>query len=235
MRWIFFLIPGLLLASRAVAQENEAEKLFRALEKKVRAAKSLEVVFEGSGTGGDIKAKFKGKLLVGDGNRFRIETEAAVDGKKNHSLLASDGKLVYSKGVSSATWLAHAENTARVRAYFARGGFSATGDCLDPESGVADLDKALAPADFKLGAKEKIGGKDAQVVECMLTVAKKGGASETRKMALWIDPKTQLPLQRRLEFKEGNPGVTVTLVETYPTFTLDAKIDAKAFALPKSD
>ena len=45
MRWIF-LVPGLLLAAPAAAQENEAEKLFRTMEKKVRAAKSLEVVFE---------------------------------------------------------------------------------------------------------------------------------------------------------------------------------------------
>jgi outer membrane lipoprotein-sorting protein len=229
MRWIS-LATALLFAGPVAAQENEAEKLFRAMEKKVRAANSLEAAIEG-----DVKdAKFKGKLLVGDGNRFRLETEADVDGNKHHHMLASDGKVVYSKGVSSASWPARPENADRMRAFFARGGLVACGDCLDPESGVADLDKAFAPADFKLGAKEKIGGKDAQLIECTLTVAKKGGKSETVKMAVWIDTQTQLPLKRRLDAKEGKE-MAVTVSETYTTFTLDAKIDAKAFELPKSD
>jgi outer membrane lipoprotein-sorting protein len=231
MRWIF-LVSGLLLAAPAAAQENEAEKLFRTMEKKVRAAKSLEVVLEGTATQGDGKdVKWKGKLLVGDGNRFRMETEADADGKKHQSLLASDGKLVYSKGVSSATWPAHAENAERVRAFFARAGLSACSEAIDPESGIADLDKAFAAADFKLGAKEKIAGKDAQLIEYTLTVAKKGGKRETVKMAVWIDAQTQLPLKRRLDGKEGD--MTITVVETYSTLTLDAKIDAKVFELPK--
>jgi hypothetical protein len=51
MRWLLTLALLALMTWPTAAQENEAEKLFRELEQKVRAAKTLEVRFDSIMTG----------------------------------------------------------------------------------------------------------------------------------------------------------------------------------------
>jgi outer membrane lipoprotein-sorting protein len=49
-------------------------------------------------------------------------------------------------------------------------------------------------------------------------------------MKLWVDTQTNLPV--KLAMTGGQAGVS-ELTETYSEFTLDAKVDAKIFQLPK--
>src|SRR5947207_2029348 len=67
MRWIAALIVGLSLALPAFAQENEAEKLYRAFEKTIAKAKAFSVTFDASGHG---SLAAKGKLTIAAGNRL---------------------------------------------------------------------------------------------------------------------------------------------------------------------
>jgi hypothetical protein len=48
---------------------------------------------------------------------------------------------------------------------------------------------------------------------------------------LWIDLKTKLPVKRQYAFTEN--GETVRSFEIYASLTVDGKLDAKTFDLPK--
>lgn len=60
MRYVFSVLQLLALLPVAAAQDNEAEKLFRDMEKKILAAKSFEVTFDLQLE----KKKTKGSLLL---------------------------------------------------------------------------------------------------------------------------------------------------------------------------
>jgi hypothetical protein len=51
------------------------------------------------------------------------------------------------------------------------------------------------------------------------------------KVSVWIDTATQLPVKREILAQEK--GEEVRLSESYGTFTVDGKTDAKEFVLPK--
>jgi len=85
---------------------------------------------------------------------------------------------------------------------------------------------------FKLGKKEKIGKRDTQVIEYKLTL--ENTPKEAAKLALseqlWLDVETNLPLKRVLT---GKLDKEFTYTEIYSEFTLNPKVDAKLFELPK--
>lgn len=235
----FSVFAVLILATPALAQQNEAEKLLRAMEAKVRAAKSLEIAFEGDGASGAFK--FKGKFLLGEGNRLRVEVEIDADKKKQRSLLICDGKTLLNREEGSGRDKildTRADAAGRFCAFFTRGGVfegaRAFGDEA-PTSPPKDStpEERMSITDIKLGDKVKIGSKEAQVVHYHLTVFKNAAnvRESESKMAVWIDTKTHLPLRREVEVKADKR--TLTTVETYSTITLDAKMDAKVFELPK--
>src|SRR6185312_1967464 len=76
MRWLA-LIVLILAAAPAGAQEGEAKKLFRAMEKKILAAQSLVVEFNSQNTVDDKKLKFtvKGTIYIAAGNKTRLDLE----------------------------------------------------------------------------------------------------------------------------------------------------------------
>jgi hypothetical protein len=81
--------------------------------------------------------------------------------------------------------------------------------------------------DFKAGAAEKVGGRQAKVLRYRFGKGGKGDAEIT----LWIDAESGLPLKRVF----FNPvGVFQgRIIETYSEFNLNPRIDGKAFELPK--
>ena len=81
--------------------------------------------------------------------------------------------------------------------------------------------------DFKAGAAEKVGERQAKVLRYRFGKGGKGDAE----IALWIDAENGLPLKRVF----SNPiGVFQgRFTETYSEFTLAPKIAEKAFELPK--
>src|SRR5262249_8223786 len=106
MRYALSLLLLLALIRLALAQENEAEKLFRDVEKKVRAAKAFQVAvtIEAKGNAKDRVGDFKGSLLVTNDNKARLKISGDDFGEGRNWQMFSNGKQVrlkpYSLGVS---------------------------------------------------------------------------------------------------------------------------------------
>jgi hypothetical protein len=89
---------------------------------------------------------------------------------------------------------------------------------IDPET-------FIRVSDFKAGPAEKVGGRDAKVVSFTAKIADKDNA----KVTLWLDAQTSLPLKRLIVPEKDNVRIT----ETYTEFSLDPKVEARTFELPK--
>lgn len=85
---------------------------------------------------------------------------------------------------------------------------------------------------FKLGKKEKLDGRDTQIIECEMTVEGVSVNGTSITTAVWLDAKTILPIKRVTSIDKG-AGDKFTMTETYTTLTLNKNIDAKKFELPK--
>jgi len=93
------------------------------------------------------------------------------------------------------------------------------------EEKEVDLDKDAPVTNFKLGSKEMVGDKTAQVVTYQLDFQ---GTSAN--MSVWIDAKTHLPLKRVVAADQD--GQMHRITETYSTFVIDPKLDPKLFEIP---
>jgi outer membrane lipoprotein-sorting protein len=236
MRQLSLLIVTLLVVP-AAAQENDAEKLFRAMEKKIRAAKSFQMDFEGEVSAGTAKMTVKGKAAFAEKNNCRIEATNEVNGKEGKTLIVADGKTFY--------WQPPKDNTpAQTRqvvdidqenwqGFIARCGVLSSAQSFyfvkQPKAGESfDIGTIVSVTDFKLGTKEKVGGKETQIVQFTATIAK-----DAMKATVWIDPQTQLPVKFALEGTAKAGGRSILITETYSNFTVDSKLDAKTFEIPK--
>jgi len=166
------------LAVPAFGQENEAEKLYRAMEKKVQPAKSLKVVWETEvleGGKGGKSEKVKGVGHLAEGNKTRFEIEGTFTGIAMKSLLVSDGKQMIVKqtvdgkkeepnGGPRATPASLNINAAAILTRASALQSSSWIGFGDPGAFDA-IDKKLPASAFKLGPKERIGERETQVVE----------------------------------------------------------------------
>src|ERR1700678_3512610 len=91
MRWLLTFALLVLAAWPAAAQENEAEKLFRAMEKKLLAAKTLQIRFDSSVTIPPQTGSLKGTLMLGEGDKFRLEFGGEPFGVEGKTTVVSDG------------------------------------------------------------------------------------------------------------------------------------------------
>jgi outer membrane lipoprotein-sorting protein len=94
---------------------------------------------------------------------------------------------------------------------------------IDPDTPAS----RMTVHDFKAGAAQKVGEREARVVRYRCG---KGGRDDAE-ITLWIDAKNGLPLRRVFSNPKGVFAVRIT--ETYSEFKLDPKVDGKAFELPK--
>ena len=93
----------------------------------------------------------------------------------------------------------------------------------EKEPGLDDMFKV---SDFVLGKKEKVGEREAQVIDYKLVMDNRDTAETT----IWIDTETKLPLKRVLSSKNANESLRIT--ETY-RIRVNGKIDGKKFELLK--
>jgi outer membrane lipoprotein-sorting protein len=230
MRWLLVLVV-LCLAGPASAQENDAEKLYRAMEKKLRAAKSLHVAFDGEQKRDAEIETLKGKIDFAQGNKARFEAEVNISGKSQRVLAVSDGKVTYGKEGDKAASVEPNRNAPldqKLPGMLARGGVVFVLNSFDLGiSDPFDLDKQLPIKNMKLGVKENVGKRSAQAVEYEF----REGGDRMWKASVWIDTQTQLPLKRLLVqvLVQG----TYRFTETYSAFTVDGKVDPKLFEIPK--
>src|SRR6266487_4650333 len=90
-------------AGPVAAQEKEAEKLFRSMEKKVHAAKTLRLRYDATITDSDGKKwTVKGTLILGEGDKFRVEIEGKLFGEAVKGTQVSDGTDMSSTGANDS-------------------------------------------------------------------------------------------------------------------------------------
>jgi len=211
----------------AGGEGNEAENMYRDLEKRVTQAKTVRVAFEGRLMNGAKEAgHLKGVITLGEENRARLEFKGQVNEKDLTLEMTSDGKKL--KAVATPPGKETEEPLpenygATVRTGLARVGPTAGLLLAHPNlqgKEEKDLDKLLRPSDFKVGANVKVAGRDARVLEYQVTPTGAGPMT----LKLWLDAKTRLPLKRELrDEKEG-----FRIVETYSEFKLGAASGTKS-------
>jgi outer membrane lipoprotein-sorting protein len=234
MKCMATLACGLLAAallSPALAQDNEAKKLFLAMEKKIAEAKAFKVavVIDTKGETKDMVGSYKGFLVLTEDNKARLQVSGVDFGEVRRWEMVSNGKQLklrpFSLGVpetakDEATLPApktlHRDLVRRISSL---GVFLNLGPALSAVGMEAAILGKLDISNFKAGAAEIVGGRDAQVVRYKI---KNNDAAFT----VWIDTKTLLPLKRVIQTKRMG-----TITETYKELTLDPKIEAGAFEL----
>ena len=232
MRWTLLILLVLVFAVRG-GEGNEAEKLYRGLEKKIGKAKALHLAFASKlMKGANEVGHFKGSIALMEGNKARIEVKGSTEGNDISLKLVSDGKnlkiTANPPGKESELPLPKRFG-ANVRTGLSRVGPSMgmvmVGGGGDKEG--PDFDKLFRPSDFKLGANTKVAGRDARTIQYKVTISGK----ETASVKLWLDAKTLLPLKR--EITGEKQGESMRILESYSEFKLGKKGGGKSSAPPK--
>src|SRR5262245_47799855 len=100
MRYVLSVLLWSVPLPVALAQDNEAEKLFRDMEKKILAAKSFQITFDYQIE--DLTRKKRttnGILLLAKDNKARLKISGYFGGKRDAPFeLVSDGKQLKIKG-----------------------------------------------------------------------------------------------------------------------------------------
>jgi len=225
MRWLALFVL-VLAPAPARAQEGDAEKLYRAMEKKVLAVKSLALEFNTEVTLDDKKVfAVKGSIYVAAGNKIRLEGDLTGGAK---ILSVTNGESIYEKVGDKILDKPDAPRKSKALVgTIAR--FGAAAALMEKKLGTFDPDKDYPVKNFKLGIKEMVGKRDAQIVQYQ--VEEKSGKLSTEVVSVWIDTKTQLPLKRAMVNEV--PGKQVfRSTEIYSVFTVDSKLDGQLFEIP---
>jgi outer membrane lipoprotein-sorting protein len=225
--------PLLALSLVVFAQPQDGQQLFRAMEQKITAAKSLKLACKTSVESGTNVYRVDLKLWAAQGNRLRLEAVAALGAKKdNEIVVVSNGKKTAI--VQPAKDVELRDNPPdyiqKVLELLAR---TAVGTALDEllRPGSQPTAAAIELSKFKLGVKEKLDGKrQAQIVEYEIVLKEKAESLKI-KVKLWIDTESLLPVHRAMTIMIGASETRFT--EVFTEFTLDPAIDAKMFELPK--
>lgn len=231
MRWLLTLaLAALAVYPAAAAEPNAAEKLYRDMEQKVRAAKTLRVRFDLTITdSNDKEGKVKGALTLGEGDKYRAEGDGKMFGEAVRFVEVSDGARVKTTEGLGAPKDDKEEKSAKgvgayLRAALPREGFFLS--TLDMDRRDDRPPGGLILADFELGDKEWVGKHNAQIVRYAIT--EKGTPYLSMKM--WLDVDTHLPVRLVVT---GGTSDWKKIVETYDEFVLDPAVEAKAFEAPK--
>ena len=208
-------------------EKNEAETLFRKMEEKVLAAKTVQLKMTGEMK--EAGLALSGDYLLGESGKIAVHLKGKQGDQEVFAKLTSDGKRIRleESGRGPAELFDSADGVGKAaRQCFAAAGLMGTLDQLNRDGKIKDLDKRLMVASaFKLGAKEKVGEREAQIVEYVLGT--KAAPEEGSTAVVWIDIATTLPIKRSFR------NVQMTLVENYSDLKLDEKIDDAKFELPK--
>jgi outer membrane lipoprotein-sorting protein len=231
-RQVFMCLAFLPAVLLALAQgENRAEKLFRESEKKLAEADQVQITVESTLEGTPEKGHLKGTLLLANGNKASMVVQGNLRGEEFKMIAVSNG----SKMKMEVTMLKPQEeqNTPKDFNAMIAGSFSRVGvlagfrtriqQAGEKEPGLDDL---FNVSDFVLGKKEKVGEREAQVIDYKLVMDNRDTAEST----IWLDTETKLPLKRVFSSKNDNESLRIT--ETYQ-IRLNSKIDGKKFELPK--
>ena len=231
MRWLMTLALLALTAWPAVAQKNEAEKLFRNMEEKLRTAKTLQLRFDSSVTIPPNTGSVKGTLILGEGDKLRLELGGKPFGVEFKSILVSDGTTMSSKDSTEPkkdkTQKAPNALGANVRKALPLLGVFVCFNGIDRGNWSPGV---LKGSNFKLAGKEKIGEQNTQVIEYTVTEVKAVISPGKWRMKMWLDAQAHLPVKLTMTMDELADISATT--DTFSEFAVDAKVDVKLFELP---
>jgi outer membrane lipoprotein-sorting protein len=218
-------------------EKNAAELLFHQMEATLSKAKALELSFDVTVEEGQAAifkkgTRLKGALVVTSGNKLRLEMSGGENdmGKPFKVLIISDG----------AQWMTTVEGEEKPKASDAPKNLTADFLTVVARPGVFmsrmpqlplkidDLKDALPVSGFKFGKREKVDPLEPHRLDYELTIK---GEKPTYAVTVWIDPKTGLPVKRLVAGEVD--GKKFAYSETYTKLTLDGKVDAVKFELPK--
>jgi outer membrane lipoprotein-sorting protein len=230
MRCFLTLALAALVVCPAGAEQNEAEKLFRAMEQKVRDAKTLRVRFDLSIIDAlDKEGKVKGALVLGEGDKYRVEGEGKLFGEAVKFTEVGDGADTFYKDANDPKRDSKEKTPKGVGPYLRgalpREGFFLSTLKMTQPGGLAP--DAFHLSGFKDAGKEKVGERNTQAIEYTATPK---GPKDSLSMKMWLDAETHLPVKLAVT---GGESDVKSLTETYSEFVLDPEVDAKSFEAPK--
>jgi outer membrane lipoprotein-sorting protein len=228
MRCALILLLTTMLQLPAAAQENDGEKFFREIEKKIKAADAIQAASSISIQVQGKEVVFKGSLLLTKDNKARLLLNGNEGGLPFNVEMVSDGKLVRmnipflaTKDLMVPKQFHDTMSDAVCRIGLLTGMIFEKGD-----TDFENIDKFIQLSEFKLEAAEKVGNSDTKVVSYLVNVIDK---NDPARITLWVDAKTLAPVKRLIVPTKQAAGETLT--ETYQQFTFNPKIDFN-FALP---
>ena len=227
----------LLLAVICSAPPTDGEQVLQDIDKKLTAARTVRIEFEvHQGSGGASKLLASGVLRVADKNRFRSEIDLHSAGSAGRQITICDGTTAVRLSGPSPAELKQTEKravppwtTSALRERLGRGGTFLTFELVWQQAKDPKADKPGAELSFRtdkvaLGEAEKVKDVECWVVDYDLSAGEGGITAKTR---VWVDKKTGLPVQRRMEALDN------VFTATHTAFVIDEKIDDKLFELPK--
>ncbi len=225
-------------AAQAVAQDSEAEKLFRDMEVRISSAKAVKVVADFRSASGKATATYRTTMLFTQANKADIRSEGSAEEEgfeKQHFTfhLISDGKRMLLEAPSKSRDRLQTETSTKFHHYLVAGlsrlGPTTTALYLFRPQGRADQEKdqeqQMPLSGFKMRPPEKLDGRNTTVIRFCVGSGPKGGINTT----LWLDATTSLPL-KLTSSRQDMPGGTT---EVFREFTIDPAIDASTFKIPE--
>src|SRR6266498_551937 len=219
------LLPALLWLPSALAQDNEAEKLFRNLEKTIKAAKAIQVAAEISTqfqNGKGQEDKFKASLLLTRDNKTQLKLDGETNGEAFNCAITADGQRVRASKTGfpepkegPLPKKLHDRLSAMTCRLGLMGGVIFVVMRRGGEEAEVDVEAMMPVTDFKREAGEKVRGRDTTAIS--YTTAGRG--KDKARVTLWLDAKTLLPLKRVLV------GGGERITETYKEFNLNPTIE----------
>jgi outer membrane lipoprotein-sorting protein len=213
--------------------KNEAEELFKAMSEKIVKASTLSVKLEGKIESSleEEDNELNGRIHLKKGNKARIEIETLRKGRERKLMLVSDGKRVkgekfFERGATIETpqKLNELISGSMPRApVFYLTFFPVAGG---PNGEEPKAEEIFKTSDYKMGAKKRVGDRDAQVVEYTLEIV---GEENKVAVQVWIDVETKLPMKR--SFKVVSASREIEIDETFAELKVDGTIEDQTFEL----
>jgi outer membrane lipoprotein-sorting protein len=226
------LAAVLLVPSTARAQEDaEARKLFEAMEQKLTRARAFKVDFTASvaaAFGGDTSftMDLKGTFVVAAGNKFRLQAAGKEGRRAAKAVMVSDGTTLTVRNDNGTATRSVPEKLSEMLGMWATR-VVVSGGWSEVNASTGTIALTLKPSGFKSAGKDRVGDREANVVEYALPDLPSKYPVTCK---LWLDAQTNLPLQRTLAMG-GSDGLRV--IETYTRWEIDPELTEGTFILPE--
>jgi hypothetical protein len=218
-----------LLAALLLMQDQGAQDLYDAVQKKLLDAKSARIAFTCEGTY-DLRpekqsVKFSGTVLLRQDNKFRADYKIQIGSDKGEAVFISDGATFYRSNGQNGK-----EERGEIPPYLSKGVVAvlvrsgAAWEFVGPSSPFPPSNpelQLLRPKDLKLQKAAPERSK----------LSFRFGSDTKVDVVLHVDTAVSLPKSRDLSCDWG-PVLKMSLVEKYEEFVLNPEIPDEKFKIP---